>query len=192
MRNFHMKAELLLRIAWFMVIAIVILACLCAFTIKEIRTLQSVDEELYRMQAESAIRFSADLRAEKERVDTFIENIEKNASADDNGASAAFPVVEHLGNFTITHYCHENYPHICNDGDSTVTASGAVATVGRTVGVDPSVIPYGTRLLIDGHEYVAEDTGGGIGKNQIDILVEYHQEALDLGKKKADVYRIVE
>ncbi|GAE88876.1 3D domain-containing protein [Acetivibrio straminisolvens] len=59
-----------------------------------------------------------------------------------------------------------------------ITASGARATVGRTVAVDPSVIPLGTRVYIsfpvayshlDGI-YIAEDTGSLIKGNKIDIF----------------------
>ena len=38
--------------------------------------------------------------------------------------------------------------------------------------VDPSVIPYGTEVLIDGHVYIAEDCGGAVKGNVIDIFVE--------------------
>ena len=95
---------------------------------------------------------------------------------------------DYLGRFTISHYCAENYPHICNNGDSTYTATGAVATVGRTVAVDPNVIPYGTKLLINGQIYVAEDTG--VKGNRIDILVPTHDEALQRGVYDCDVYEI--
>ncbi|HOM01541.1 MAG TPA: 3D domain-containing protein [Acetivibrio sp.] len=59
-----------------------------------------------------------------------------------------------------------------------ITASGARATVGRTIAVDPSVIPLGTRVYIsfpvayshlDGI-YIAEDTGSLIKGNKIDVF----------------------
>ncbi|MDH6412049.1 3D (Asp-Asp-Asp) domain-containing protein, partial [Breznakia sp. PFB2-30] len=52
------------------------------------------------------------------------------------------------------------------------TATGAIATEGVTVAVDPTVIPYGTVLVINGHEYVAQDCGGEVQENVIDIFVE--------------------
>lgn len=93
-----------------------------------------------------------------------------------------------LGEFTITHYCRENYPHICNDGDATHTATGTTPTPGRTIAVDPEVIPYGTEVIINGKTYIAEDTGGAINGNRIDIVTETHEEALRLGIITAEVY----
>lgn len=102
------------------------------------------------------------------------------------------PEPESLGVFTITHYCRENYPHICNNGDATQTATGTVPTPGRTIAADPDVIPYGTTVLIDGHEYVVEDCGGAIKDKRIDILVDTHAEALSLGIYETEVYAKVE
>lgn len=98
------------------------------------------------------------------------------------------PELVSLGEFTITHYCKENYPHICNDGDATQTATGTVPTAGRTIAVDPSVIPYGSEVVIDGHTYIAEDCGGAIKGNRIDIVVDTHSEALQLGKYTTEVF----
>ena len=98
------------------------------------------------------------------------------------------PELVSLGEYTITHYCKENYPHICNDGDATQTATGTVPTAGRTIAVDPSVIPYGAEVVIDGHVYVAEDCGGAIKGNRIDIVVDTHEEALQLGKYTTEVF----
>jgi 3D (Asp-Asp-Asp) domain-containing protein len=82
----------------------------------------------------------------------------------------------------ISAYCRENYPHICNDGESTYTSTGAVATVGRTIAVDPSFVPYGTSVEIEGVGVrIAEDCGGAINGNRIDLLFETHQEALEWG-----------
>lgn len=95
-----------------------------------------------------------------------------------------------LGVCKLSAYCKENYPHICNDGDSTRTSTGTSPTVGRTVAVDPSVIPYGSQVIINGHTYIAEDCGGGIKGNRIDILFETHQGALNFGIQYAEVYYI--
>lgn len=97
------------------------------------------------------------------------------------------PELISLGEYKITYYCKENYPHICNNGDATKTATGTTPTAGRTIAVDPSVIPYGTEVVINNHTYVAEDCGGAIKDKKIDILVETHQEAWDLG---ADYYEV--
>lgn len=66
------------------------------------------------------------------------------------------------------------------------TASGTVPTAGRTVGVDPEVIPLGTTVYIDGRAYRAEDTGAFTG-NIIDIYMDSHEEALRFGRREATV-----
>lgn len=100
------------------------------------------------------------------------------------------PIVElvSLGEFTLTAYCYENYPHICNNGDASVTATGTTPTEGRTIAVDPSVIPYGTEVMINGNTYIAEDTGGVIKGNRIDICFASHDEALQFGRQIAEVF----
>lgn len=101
----------------------------------------------------------------------------------------AAPVVKTkpLGEFLLTAYCGENYPHICNDGDATNTATGTTPTAGRTIAVDPKIIPYGTEVIIDGHVYIAEDCGGAIKGNRIDVFFPTHAEALQFGVQHAEV-----
>lgn len=97
------------------------------------------------------------------------------------------PKIISLDRCKLTAYCKENYPHICNDGDSTKTATGTTPTVGRTVAVDPNVIPYGSEVIINGHSYIAEDCGGAVKGNRVDILFATHQEALNFGIQYAEV-----
>lgn len=88
----------------------------------------------------------------------------------------------YYGDFNITHYCNELYDHIC--GGNGVTASGTTVEVGRTVAVDPSIIPYGTLLYIEGYGFrIAEDCGGAVKGHQIDVVVQTHDEAMSLGMK---------
>jgi 3D (Asp-Asp-Asp) domain-containing protein len=94
---------------------------------------------------------------------------------------------KNIKRYKLTAYCCENYPHICNNGDSTYTATMTTPTPGRTVAVDPTVIPYGSKVIINGHTYIAEDCGGAIKGNRIDVLFTTHEEALQFGIQYADV-----
>lgn len=91
-----------------------------------------------------------------------------------------------LGQFKLTFYC--GCP-ICSEQWGTQTATGVTATEGRTIAVDPKVIPYGTKVHIDGFgDFIAEDCGGAIKGNRIDIFVSDHQRCNNLGVQYAAVY----
>lgn len=97
---------------------------------------------------------------------------------------------EALGEFKLTAYC----PCVkcCGKSDG-ITATGTQATEGRTIAVDPSVIPYGSTVTLyyeDGtvHTYTAEDCGGAIKDKRIDVYFDSHQTALEFGVQNAMVY----
>ena len=96
----------------------------------------------------------------------------------------------YLGVFDSSAYCGENYYHTCNNGNSNSTATGTVPTAGRTIAVDPKVIPLGATVIIGGNEYIAEDTGGAIKGKKVDIFFDTHVEAIQYGRRKVDVYII--
>lgn len=57
-----------------------------------------------------------------------------------------------------------------------------------TVAVDPSVIPYGTAMYIEGYGYaVAADCGTAIKGNMIDLFFNSYQESCDWGLKQSKV-----
>lgn len=99
--------------------------------------------------------------------------------------------LEPLGDFRITHYCACS---ICCGPYSGMnsTASGAVPVTNHTIAVDPKQIPYGTKVVVNGQVYVAEDCGSGIKKNCIDIYVASHEEASSKGMYHTDVYLLIE
>lgn len=95
-----------------------------------------------------------------------------------------------IENVKVTHYC---CCVKCCGKDDGITASGVLATPGVTVAVDPSVIPLGSDILVDYgdgeiHYYRADDTGGSVKGNHIDLCVGSHEEALHLGRRTATVY----
>ena len=83
-----------------------------------------------------------------------------------------------------TAYC--GCAQCCGKSDG-ITASGTVATEGRTVAADLSVFPFGTQLRIDGTDYVVEDCGGGINGNRLDIYFASHSDALAYGVRTVTV-----
>ena len=61
-----------------------------------------------------------------------------------------------LGLFKLTYYCA--CAKCCGKATG-ITASGARVAEGETIAVDPSVIPYGTKVIINGHIFTAQDCG---------------------------------
>ena len=90
-----------------------------------------------------------------------------------------------LGEFKLTAYCA--CIKCCGKSDG-ITASGTQATAWRTIAVDPKLIPYGTEVKINDHIYIAEDCGGKIKNNRIDIFFDDHKEALNFGVQYSEVF----
>jgi 3D (Asp-Asp-Asp) domain-containing protein len=74
-----------------------------------------------------------------------------------------------------------NRPKDENGNDIVYTASGAIAKPNHTIATDPSVIPWGTKLKIGDVIYTAEDMGGSIKGNKIDIFFTSHAETEAFG-----------
>ena len=72
----------------------------------------------------------------------------------------------------------------------TITATGTKPTFGRTIAVDPKVIPYGTRVYIPEFDktFIAEDCGGGIKGNKIDIYMNTKEECINWGVRNITLY----
>ena len=109
-------------------------------------------------------------------------------------SGCAYLTDEPLGLFELTAYCPCSRCCGKNDG---ITATGTVATEGRTVAVDPNVIPYGTTIEViypDGSRarYVAEDCGGAIKAQRLDVFFADHQTAREYGVRTAYVFLVQE
>lgn len=102
-----------------------------------------------------------------------------------------------LGEFRTTAYCtcvkccgiwSSEHPSRVGTDYVQRTKSGTIPTAGRTVSVDPDVIPLGTAIIIDGHEYIAEDTGNAVKGNTLDIYFDSHEAAVEYGVQKKTIY----
>ena len=98
----------------------------------------------------------------------------------------------HSAVFKVTHYC--GCRKCCgsySDGSESVAygASGKRLEAFVSVAVDPRVIPLGTVLHdAEGNLYRAEDTGGAIKGNRIDLFVGDHQEAINMGVREIELF----
>jgi len=69
------------------------------------------------------------------------------------------------------------------------TANGTdLHTNPRVIAVDPSIIPLGTKVTVEGYgTYIAADTGGAIKGNRIDIHFSTVQECINFGRKNVKI-----
>lgn len=106
-----------------------------------------------------------------------------------------------LGEFKLTAYCPcaeccgiwaMNRPRDEYGNEIIIGSSGERLTAGISVAVDTNVIPHGSKIMINGHNYIAHDTGGSVKGNHIDIYFDSHEEAMNFGLQYAEVYMITD
>ena len=119
-----------------------------------------------------------------EPIETLVYEFPEETTAQTEAETTQSPI--YLGRYKLTAYC--SCVKCCGSGGSR-TATGTTPKQGRTIAVDPKVIPYGTSVYIEGYgTYIAEDTGGAIKSNRIDVYFSDHTSALNFGVRYADVY----
>ena len=134
----------------------------------------------------------AQMEADQKEYDRAAAKAAENREQAKREEEARKPKLKSLGVFNLTAYCTckiccgKNSPEVT--GRPSKTRSGTHPVQGRTVAVDPNVIPLGTHIFINGHEYVAEDTGSWVDGEDVDIFFDSHKEALIFGRQKAEVF----
>jgi len=99
------------------------------------------------------------------------------------------PSTRQLGTFTVRAYTHNQGP----DGAPSKTVSGTIPTAGRTVAVDPQVIPLGSKIDIAGvGERIAEDSGGRIKGKSLDLFLPSIEHCRQFGVRWRDVQMVLE
>lgn len=141
-------------------------------------TLSTEQTETQQKETEAEVETEVATEATENISETTESTIEESSDSDTNLVS--------LGRFRLTAYC--NCSKCCGKWAGGATASGVMPVANRTIAVDTSVIPFGTKVVINGNTYVAEDTGSAIVGNRIDIYFDSHQEALNFGVQYAEVF----
>ena len=149
-----------------------------------------VAQENFQIEIEKSIVLSEELNKITGEFDNVKSELEKSNSTIADLKNSEYKLV-YIGNYKLTHYCTEKRKHICGTGAG-ITATGTQVTAGRTIAVDPKVIPYGTEVYIEGYGWrVAEDCGGAVNGNHIDVAVETHSKALSMGTTSGGVWILV-
>lgn len=167
---------------------LIVLAIICIINVKALRR----ECEMVTEQVESCkVKYSAISSEIETKVK--IEVINKAVETE--------PQKRYIGTFKLTAYCScekccgiwaLNRPLDDNGNEIVYGASGDRLYEGYSIAVDPTVIPYGTEVEIDGNIYKAQDCGGAIKGNRIDVYHSSHEEALKFGVGEYDVYVLEE
>lgn len=182
------KRDLLFYLAVFVALAT------SAATAANVQTIAGLREEIASQQLQIDALENGYAMADSERVmwrdeaESLQQELalwEMQASLDqmikEKNAAYDAPAWMQAGEFHIYHYCPCERCTGKNPGDRDygITATGAVATEGRTIAVDPDVIPLGSEVLINDVIYIAEDVG--VKGKTIDIFVADHARAVEMG-----------
>ena len=152
---------------------------------------------------QSQIELNTQYNSEKTTLSEQIEKIEGELSATRNTLiSTQNAVIEDFNSLRvvdckITAYC--TCEKCCGKSPDNpaygITYSGTHVEEGRTIAVDPKVIPIGSIVYIEGIGVrVAEDTGNPkyMSGNRVDLFIDDHDKAWDFGVKHAKVLVLVE
>lgn len=149
-----------------------------------------IEEELSEIPTVSAgIATVLDAEYDEEEFSTETEKIEEETVTASTYSREVVqsPKKESLGKFKLTAYC--SCEKCCGEWSKfNKTASGTTPKEGRTVACNSLL--FGTKLLIDGEEYIVEDTGN-MSDNVIDIYFYSHEEALQFGVQSTEVFEIL-
>lgn len=134
------------------------------------------------------------IETDKQTIERIIDDTERTVETENDKDGDTNQAVEpvSLGNFKLTAYCScslccgkwaNNRPNGIIYG-----AIGEELKEGYSIAVDPTVITYRTEVVINGHTYKAQDCGGAIKGNRIDVYFEDHNDALEFGVQYAEVF----
>ena len=149
-----------------------------------------------KQQSETTIhKFDETKQQEKEQLivqKELLQNDIKIETETDRGVDTQANEPVSLGEFKLTAYCScekccgiwaYNRPNGIVYG-----AIGEELKENYSIAVDPDVIPYRSEVIINGKTYKAQDCGGAIKGNRIDVYMNDHNDALKFGVQYAEVF----
>nr|WP_249436038.1 3D domain-containing protein [Paenibacillus sp. Marseille-Q4541] len=140
-------------------------------------------------EPETLVAAASTSKSSNNSVADKVKKVSSSSSSDSDTITkdgVSFKVNKVLNNVSMTAYSSEE------EGIGTKTASGTRVQEGRTIAVDPKVIPLGWWVYIEGVGFRrAEDTGGAIKGNKIDVYYDSLDQALNFGRKKGKTVYVI-
>lgn len=128
-----------------------------------------------------------DARLAKERKIQAQKLLEKRKKEQEEKEKQAQSAPKNVSGRTITMRSTAYTSDPSENGGYSTTAMGTAIRYG-VAAVDPNVIPLGTRLYIEGYGYArAEDTGGAIKGNKIDLVFGSKSQSNNWGRRTVRV-----
>ena len=128
-----------------------------------------------------------DIRLAKERKIQAQKLLEKRKKEQEEKEKQAQSAPKNVSGRTITMRSTAYTSDPSENGGYSTTAMGTAIRYG-VAAVDPNVIPLGTRLYIEGYGYArAEDTGGAIKGNKIDLVFGSKSQSNNWGRRTVRV-----
>ena len=128
-----------------------------------------------------------DIRLAKERKIQAQKLLEKRKKEQEEKEKQAQSAPKNVSGRTITMRSTAYTSDPSENGGYSTTAMGTAIRYG-VAAVDPNVIPLGTRLYIEGYGYArAEDTGGAIKGNKIDLVFGSKSQSNSWGRRTVRV-----
>ncbi|MBO0439527.1 3D domain-containing protein [Candidatus Enterococcus ikei] len=138
-----------------------------------------------KIEKEKVVKAEAAKKAQAEKVAKEKEAAEKKqAELDKQKAANAKPSGQKMMMEATAYSCNEGFI-----GGGNLTAMGQDLRVDpMAIAVDPSVIPLGTKLYVEGYgEAIASDTGGAIKGNIIDLHFSDVSQCIEWGRRQVEV-----
>lgn len=187
-RSRAVRRARLIRIQWLIILALTVALVISLLSKPTASSIASEDSGKQSISPQAS-----------ESVTETVEPTEQAMSFETTVEPTSEPTPEliELGEFKTTAYCtcvkccgvwSQEHPSRAGTDYVQKTASGTIPTAGRTVSVDTEIIPFGTVLIIDGHEYIAEDTGSAVKGQVIDIYFSTHEAAREYGVQYKTIY----
>lgn len=137
-------------------------------------------------------QYKTTIQQSKEQLKEQIHKEKKIETETDREVDIQADKPVNLGEFKLTAYCscEECCGKWAYDRPNGIVygAIGEELKEGYSIAVDPDVIPYRSEVIINGKTYKAQDCGGAIKGNRIDVYFEDHNDALDFGVQYAEVF----
>ena len=153
-------------------------------------------EEVYYLNGEEISRVTLSQSVVAQSVDALVAvgTGVKQPTQSGTVTTASGQTLTYVKKMTMKATAYSRFDEGCND----YTATGALARYG-VVAVDPKVIPLGSTLYIVSNDGVyiygvasAQDTGGAIKGNRIDLCFDTVEECFQFGRRECTVYVIAD